>query len=865
MTLPTDLPQRLVEIEHLLSDCFASPSTTVLHVDDSSGRLTIQVSWVAARAASSLLEARCALNLVFEPNVLRRYGRLDAAARARVRERLAALARQTVDAARPVEGSEADACNATLPVTDALLAAAPRRERLARTRRARAHSRCGRRARRPRHDRDSSPMADSDRNAPHETPRAAQPDDARADRKSQDLEPYRSKPQGEALRTNQGVRIADDQNTLRAGARGPSLLEDFIMREKITHFDHERIPERVVHARGSAAHGVFRVYESMAEYTKAAFLQDPAKETPVYVRFSTVQGPRGSADTVRDVRGFAVKFYTDEGNYDLVGNNMPVFFIQDAIKFPDFVHAVKPEAPNEMPTGASAHDTFWDFVSLVPESAHMVAWLMSDRAIPRSFRTMEGFGVHTFRFVNAQGVARFVKLHWRPVLGSYSLLWDEAQKIAGHDPDFHRRDLWEAIERGDYPEYELGVQIIEARDQHAFGFDLLDPTKLIPEETVPVKLIGKMTLNRNPDNFFAETEQVAFHPGHLVPGIDFTDDPLLQGRLFSYTDTQLSRLGGPNFHELPINRPVCPFANLQRDAMHRQTIDVGQASYEPNSLNGGWPKETDPAGRDGGFDSYPETVEGAKVRVRSGSFADHFSQAALFYQSMSDVERRHIRDAYRFELGKVTRPEIRARVVDEILARFDAGLAAEVAEGLGLPPPPASAPAIVAQPLSPALSLLTRGKRSVRSRKVALVATPGADTRLIERVRRALTDARAVPVLVAPTLARIGELTPEATLAGMPSVMFDAVFVCGGDGDGRDLVHSSDARHFLQEAFKHLKAIAAVGSGRQLLGAAHLPEQGDGVCVGHAADLDQVVAKFFDALSEHRVWSREPLAQGVPA
>ncbi|ABN93098.1 catalase HPII [Burkholderia pseudomallei] len=708
-------------------------------------------------------------------------------------------------------------------------------------------------------------MADSDRNAPHETPRAAQPDDARADRKSQDLEPYRSKPQGEALRTNQGVRIADDQNTLRAGARGPSLLEDFIMREKITHFDHERIPERVVHARGSAAHGVFRVYESMAEYTKAAFLQDPAKETPVYVRFSTVQGPRGSADTVRDVRGFAVKFYTDEGNYDLVGNNMPVFFIQDAIKFPDFVHAVKPEAPNEMPTGASAHDTFWDFVSLVPESAHMVAWLMSDRAIPRSFRTMEGFGVHTFRFVNAQGVARFVKLHWRPVLGSYSLLWDEAQKIAGHDPDFHRRDLWEAIERGDYPEYELGVQIIEARDQHAFGFDLLDPTKLIPEETVPVKLIGKMTLNRNPDNFFAETEQVAFHPGHLVPGIDFTDDPLLQGRLFSYTDTQLSRLGGPNFHELPINRPVCPFANLQRDAMHRQTIDVGQASYEPNSLNGGWPKETDPAGRDGGFDSYPETVEGAKVRVRSGSFADHFSQAALFYQSMSDVERRHIRDAYRFELGKVTRPEIRARVVDEILARFDAGLAAEVAEGLGLPPPPASAPAIVAQPLSPALSLLTRGKRSVRSRKVALVATPGADTRLIERVRRALTDARAVPVLVAPTLARIGELTPEATLAGMPSVMFDAVFVCGGDGDGRDLVHSSDARHFLQEAFKHLKAIAAVGSGRQLLGAAHLPEQGDGVCVGHAADLDQVVAKFFDALSEHRVWSREPLAQGVPA
>src|ERR1700743_3537023 len=425
------------------------------------------------------------------------------------------------------------------------------------------------------------------------------------DPQSKDLEPFRVSPEGEALRTNQGVKIADNQNTLRAGPRGPSLLEDFIMREKITHFDHERIPERIVHARGSAAHGVFQVYKPMSEYTKAAFLQDPAVQTPVYVRFSTVQGPRGSADTVRDVRGFAVKFYTQEGNYDLVGKHMPVFFIQDAIKFPDFVHAVKPEAPNEMPTGGSAHDTFWDFVSLVPESAHMVLWTMSDRAIPRSLRTMEGFGIHTFRFVNAAGKARFVKFHWRPVLGSYSLLWDEAQKLAGKDPDFHRRDLWEAIDSGDFPEFELGVQIIEEQDESSFTFDLLDPTKLIPEELVPVQIIGKMTLNRNPDNFFAETEQVAFHPGHVVPGIDFSNDPLLQGRLFSYTDTQISRLGGPNFHEIPINRPVCPFHNNQRDAMHRQTINVGQASYEPNSVSGGWPKETDPAPSDGGFESYP--------------------------------------------------------------------------------------------------------------------------------------------------------------------------------------------------------------------------------------------------------------------
>ncbi|WP_322057313.1 catalase HPII [Paraburkholderia sp. J63] len=687
---------------------------------------------------------------------------------------------------------------------------------------------------------------------------------APADAKSRQLESFRSRAQGEALRTNQGVKIADNQNTLRAGPRGPSLLEDFIMREKITHFDHERIPERIVHARGSAAHGIFQVYESQAELTRAAFLQDPAKTTPVYVRFSTVQGPRGSADTVRDVRGFATKFYTEEGNFDLVGNNMPVFFIQDAIKFPDFVHAVKPEAPDEMPTGGTAHDTFWDFVSLVPESAHMVIWAMSDRAIPKSLRTMEGFGVHTFRLINAQGKARFIKWHWRPVLGSYSLVWDEAQKIAGKDPDFHRRDLWEAIERGDYPEFELGVQVIEEADEHKFGFDLLDPTKLVPEELVPVKLIGKMTLNRNPDNFFAETEQVAFHPGHIVPGIDFTNDPLLQGRLFSYTDTQISRLGGPNFHEIPINRPVCPFQNNQRDAMHRQTIAVGQASYEPNSVSEGWPKETKPDA--GGFESYAERVDGTKIRVRSESFADHFSQATMFYRSMSAPEQAHIAAAYTFELGKVTKPAIRERTVNEILANIDADLAATVAQALGLPAPKAGSKPGKPQPAdSPALSLLNRVKPGIATRKIALLSAPGGDGAMIRQLRDAFAKEGASALLVAPTLEAIDGLVPDATIAGMPSVMFDAVFVPGGEEAAQTLVQSGDARHFVSEAFKHLKAIGAVDTGRLLLSAAHLPDPADGVAHGDVADVANVLRAFIDAAGQHRVWSRAAQAEGVGA
>src|ERR1700754_916754 len=451
------------------------------------------------------------------------------------------------------------------------------------------------------------------------------------DSKIDDLARHSEDAGGEFLTTNQGVRINDNQNSLKAGDRGPTLLEDFILREKITHFDHERIPERVVHARGSAAHGYFQVYESMAQYTRAGFLQDPSARTPVFVRFSTVAGSRGSTDLARDVRGFAVKFYTQEGNYDLVGNNIPVFFIQDGIKFPYLIHAVKPEPHNDIPQDAAAHDTFWDFISLMPESMHMIMWVMSDRAIPRSLRMMEGFGVHTFRFINAQGKSHFVKFHWKPLLGMHSVAWDEAQKISGKNSDFHRLDLYEAIESGAFPEWEFGVQIIPEEDEHKYPFDLLDPTKLVPEELVPVMRIGKMTLNRNVDNFFAETEQVAFHPGHLVPGIDFTNDPLLQGRLFSYTDTQLSRLGSPNFHEIPINRSVNTIHNNQRDGHMRQQINKLRTSYHPNSLGGGCPYQAKAS--EGGFSSYEERIDARKVRARSQSFFDHFSQATLFYNS----------------------------------------------------------------------------------------------------------------------------------------------------------------------------------------------------------------------------------------
>lgn len=686
--------------------------------------------------------------------------------------------------------------------------------------------------------------------------------------KLESLEQFRADGTGQALRTNHGVKISDNQNTLKAGARGPSLLEDFIMREKITHFDHERIPERIVHARGTAAHGFFETYEDHSALTKAGFLRDPAKKTPVFVRFSTVQGPRGSGDTVRDVRGFAVKFYTDEGNFDMVGNNMPVFFIQDAIKFPDFVHAVKPEPHNEIPTGGSAHDTFWDFVSLVPESAHMVLWTMSDRAIPKSLRTMQGFGIHTFRFVNGEGKGTFVKFHWKPKFGTCSLVWDEAQKLAGKDTDFHRRDLWESIEMGDYPEWELGVQIVPEEDEHKFEFDLLDPTKIIPEELVPVTPLGRMVLDRNPDNYFAETEQVAFCPGHIVPGIDFSNDPLLQGRLFSYTDTQISRLGGPNFHEIPINRPIAPNHNGQRDAQHRTRIDKGRASYEPNSIDGGWPKETPSAPIDGGFETYPERVDAHKVRERSESFSDHFSQATLFFNSMSHAEKEHIIAAYSFELGKVEREYIRARQVNEILANIDLELASRVAANLGLPAPTKGTVSVKPSSLkeSPALSQTNLLSGDIKSRKVAILVANGVDGKAVAALQKALKAEGAHAKVLGPTSAPVktadGQtLAVDASQEGLPSVAFDAVWVPGGADSIKALSADGVALHYLLEAYKHLKAIGVSKDGKALLEALRLQEDA-GLLVG---DDDSAIKAFIAAIAKHRVWDREPAAKAIPA
>ncbi|MCP8467583.1 catalase HPII [Pseudomonas sp. ZM23] len=683
--------------------------------------------------------------------------------------------------------------------------------------------------------------------------------------KQEQLERYREDATDQALTTNTGTRISDNQNTLRAGVRGPSLLEDFIMREKITHFDHERIPERVVHARGAAAHGYFESYGDWSDLTKAAFLSGNGVRTPVFVRFSTVQGPRGSADTVRDVRGFAVKFYTEEGNYDLVGNNMPVFFIQDAIKFPDFVHAVKPEPQNEIPTGASAHDTFWDFVSLTPESAHMVMWLMSDRAIPIAYRNMQGFGVHTFRLINVNGESSLVKFHWRPKSGTCSLVWDEAQKLAGKDPDFNRRSLWEDIENGDYPEWELGVQVIAEDDQDSFDFDLLDPTKLVPEEQVPVQILGRMVLDRNPDNFFAETEQVAFHAGHIVPGIDFTNDPLLQGRLFSYTDTQLLRLGGPNFNQIPINQPLCPFHNNQRDAFHQHILHRGRASYEPNSIDDGWPKETASAARHGGFASYHEPMSGTKVRERAGSFADHFSQAALFWHSLSETEQNHVVAAYVFELSKVGRASIRDREVNEILLNIDSQLARRVADQVGVAIVGQGAPT---QPTpSPALSQMQLLSGDIRSRKVAILIADGVSESDVSDLRDALQKAGASAKLVGPGVAPVtaengATLIPEGSWEGLPSVVFDAVFVPGGaaatntfSGDGRLL-------HYLLEAYKHLKPMAFSGTAQALPGQLGLP--GDpGVVQG--ATASDLFGDLQAALEQHRIWSREAQIARIPA
>ncbi|HWO26653.1 MAG TPA: catalase [Kofleriaceae bacterium] len=702
------------------------------------------------------------------------------------------------------------------------------------------------------------------------------------------LAPFRDQPTSAVLTTNQGLPISDTDNTLKAGVRGPSLLEDFHFREKLTHFDHERIPERVVHARGSGAHGYFQLYQPLPELTRAAFLNDPAIRTPVFVRFSTVAGSRGSADTVRDVRGFATRFYTTEGNFDLVGNNMPVFFIQDGIKFPDVIHAVKPEPANEIPQAASAHDTFWDFVSLVPESAHMVLWAMSDRALPRSLRMMEGFGVHTFRLIAASGKSVLVKFHWKPLLGAHSLVWDEAQKLNGKDPDFHRRDLWNAIETGAFPAWELGLQVMEEADQLKYGFDLLDPTKLVPEELVPVRRVGRMVLNRNPDNFFAETEQIAFHLGNLVPGIEVTNDPLLQARLFSYLDTQLLRLGGPNFHEIPINRPLARVANHQQDGFHRDTINTGAANYHPNSIGGGCPFLAGQAG----FVHRREPVMGETLRARSESFRDHFSQATLFYASQSPAERQHIIEALSFELGKVLRKPIRQRMLG-ILREIDPALAQAVSARIGVPVPtePVQVPPGTSAPgprgdnggvtASPALSLENQPKPGIATRKIAMLVADGFDGAAAGAVRAALVEGGAIVEVIAPVL---GPVRPDAgtpleadkTFQTAASVFYDAVLVPGGAASVAALRAIGDAVHFVREAFKHHKAIAAIGDAVDLLARADLGAAvlagpaGDQVSADHglvtvrgAGGVAALAAAFVEAIAQHRHWQRS--VDAVPA
>lgn len=684
---------------------------------------------------------------------------------------------------------------------------------------------------------------------------------------------------GEKLTTNQGLKISNNQDSLKSGERGPSLLEDFILREKITHFDHERIPERIVHARGSGAHGVFKLNKSLSQYTRAKFLCEVGKETPVFVRFSTVAGSAGSTDLARDVRGFAVKFYTEEGNYDLVANNIPVFFIQDAIKFPDLVHAVKPEPDNAIPQAATAHDTFWDFISLMPESMHMIMWAMSDRAIPRSYRMMEGFGVHTFKFINEEGKMHFVKFHFKPKLGVHSVAWDEATKISGKDSDFHRRDLWEAIENGAFPEWDFGVQIIAEEDEHKFDFDLLDATKLIPEEEVPVELIGTLTLNRNPDNFFAETEQIAFHPGHLVPGIDFTNDPLLQGRLFSYTDTQLSRLGSPNFHEIPINRSINTVHNNQRDGHMRQQIAKGKVNYEPNSIGGGCPFQA--MWKDGGFASQEERVDGHKVRARSQSFVDHYSQAKLFYNSQSAPEKKHLQNALIFELSKVTIPAIRERVVGQLVF-IDKELAALVAKKVGvdvtnLDQPNGSIPADAdpktlqseeREPVtkfSDALSMKNTVKDTIESRIIGFIMENGVNAADANSLKLKLENKGAVVQIIAGSLAPVTAddgtvFIPKHSFTSTASVCFDALYVCSGQKSCENLMDEDNKPGtilFVNEAYKHCKAIYFGKETESIYKASHVnakKHDDPAIIISGNDNSDEL---FIKAVANHRVWELE--------
>ncbi len=692
------------------------------------------------------------------------------------------------------------------------------------------------------------------------------------------LKDYRVSHDKTLLTTNQATRVSNTDDSLKAGDRGPTLMEDFHFREKLTHFDHERIPERVVHARGFGAHGYFQVYKPMTNITKAKFLSDPSVKTPVFVRFSTVVGSRGSADTVRDVRGFATKFYTEDGNFDLVGNNIPVFFIQDAIKFPDIVHSIKPEPHNEIPQASAAHDTFWDFVVSTPETAHMIMWLLSDRAIPRSFRMMEGFGVNTFRLINDQGKACFVKFHWKPMLGVHSLVWDEAQKLAGRDPDYNRRDLWEAINSGDFPEYEFGVQVIEEKDEHSFDFDILDPTKFWPEELIPVQRIGKMTLNKNVDNFFAETEQAAFHPGHVVPGIDFSNDPLLQGRLFSYLDTQLIRLGGPNFHELPINRSLVPIHNNQRDGYHRMTIDQGSVSYSPNSLQMNNPRPA--SDKDGGYVHYEERVDGYKVRQRSEAFKDFYRQATLFWNSMTEPERQHIIDAFEFEVGSVMNRDIRQRVVD-MFNNVDNYLATQIAIRVGATPPLKPAQNYNTAS-SPAVSQENTLKSAV-TRKVAILADNGFNHNELMQVMDALKAAKVQCEVIAPNLSIITSIDGQKVEVGKSftnaaSVMYDAVYIVGGRQSADCLLKQKDALHFINEAFMHCKPIAASNEGADLLmmnpeiqgvkfaeGNVSRLESSQGiVTMRNASDMVKFSQEFINAIAQHRHWTRQAKQFKIP-
>ncbi|MBA1346279.1 catalase [Rhizobium sp. WYCCWR 11146] len=661
------------------------------------------------------------------------------------------------------------------------------------------------------------------------------------------------------LTTAQGGPVSDDQNTLRIGARGPALIDDFHFREKIFHFDHERIPERVVHARGYGAHGYFETYESLAAYTRADLFQRPGEKTPAFVRFSTVAGSKGSFDLARDVRGFAVKIYTQQGNWDLVGNNIPVFFIQDAIKFPDVIHSVKPEPDRQFPQAQSAHDNFWDFITLTPESMHMVMWVMSDRAIPRSFRFMEGFGVHTFRFVNAADESTFVKFHWKPKLGLQSVAWNEAVKINGADPDFHRRDLWQSIQSGNFPEWELCVQLFDQDFADTFDFDILDPTKIIPEEILPVKPIGRLVLDRMPENFFAETEQVAFMTQNVPPGIDFSNDPLLQGRNFSYLDTQLKRLGGPNFTHLPINAPKCPFHNFQQDGHMAMRNPVGRVNYQPNSWNQG-PRESPVQG----YRHFPAEEQGPKVRLRPESFADHYSQARQFYISQTPPEQRHIAAALIFELSKVETPVIRERMVSHLL-NIDETLASKVGHALGFKsmPKPADAAMPTRQDLepSPALSIIERGPKRFEGRKLGILVSDGTDAAIFKALLAEITEQKATFEVIAPkiggvTLSDGNWIEAHQMIDGGPSVLYDAVALLpSAEGTG-DLLKEATAHDFVADAFVHCKFIGYVETALPLMQKAGIADSLDEGVIALGAAKD--VTAFIMALGKLRVWGREP-------